>query len=93
MSKVGQKIRALIFVLFTLKWTKVKDLDEIKKCRVKVPSFTLINAQFSNINQQKVSSLSQIHNVKDIFNDLGSIASSKTSFKASSQAKFDKKIG
>lgn len=42
-GKVGQKNRTLIIILFILKQIKVKNLDKIKKYKVKAHFFGLVN--------------------------------------------------
>lgn len=45
-GKGGKKGRVFIFILFTFKWTKIKNLKKIKIHINKTPSSTSTNAQF-----------------------------------------------
>ena len=88
MNRAEQKSGASVFILFTPKWTKIKDSNKIEKRKARALSFTSINTQFSDSNQPKTSLLGQIVNVKNSFSDSKSIAGSKAGF----DAKFDKDI-
>lgn len=89
MGRAGRKGRASVFVLFTPKWTKVKDPDEIEKRKAGALSFTLINAQLSDSNRPKASPLSQTLNAEDTFGDSKSTAGSEVGSEAGSDAEFD----
>lgn len=89
MGRAGQKGGASVFVLFTPKWTKVKDPDEIEKRKTRVPSFTSVNAQLSDSNRPKASPLSQTLSAEDTFSDSESTAGSEVSSEAGSDAEFD----
>lgn len=82
MGRSKKKSGASIFILFTPKQTKIKNLEEIKKRIYRVPSNTSINAQLSNSNYPKhllkFSHLNNVVNASDSdFCDKESIASSK----------------
>ena len=66
MDRARSKSEAFIFKLITLKWIKIKDLNEIEKCINETLFNIFTNAQFLNSNYQKlpskVSSLSQVLN-------------------------------
>ena len=70
MGRARQKGRASVFILFTPKWTKIKDPNKIEKRKARALFFTLVNAQLSDSNRLKASLLSQIVNAKNSFYDL-----------------------
>ncbi len=78
------------FVLFILKWTRIKDSEEIEKRNASLPSSTAISAQLSDNNWPKalpkVSLLSQVLNAKDNYSNLESIAGSETGFEINDEA-------
>lgn len=82
MGRAGRKGEASVFILFTPKWTKIKDPDEIEKRINGTSSSTFANAQLSNSNRSKppskVSPLSQVVNANEgDLSDSESIASSE----------------
>lgn len=68
MGRARKKSGTLVFILLTLKWTRIKDLDKIKK-RINSILSTLANAQLLNSNQSEAlpqnSPLSQMLNVAE----------------------------
>lgn len=81
-GRAGSKGGASVFILFTPKWTKIKDLDEIEKRINRTSSSTSANAWLSNSNcpkpLSKVSPLSQVINAnEDDLSDSKSIAGSE----------------
>lgn len=82
MSRGERRGRASVFILFTLKWTKMKDPAEIEKHINGTSSNILANAQLLNSNYSKlpskISLLNQVINANNDLNKLESIAGSKT---------------
>lgn len=81
-GRAGKKGGASVFILFTPKWTKIKDPDEIEKRINGTPSSTSANTQLSNSNcpkpPSKVSPLSQVVNANEgDLSDSESIAGSE----------------
>ena len=78
MSRVGKRGGAFVFILFTPKWTKIKDPTKIEKCINGTPSSTSANAQLSNSNcpklPSKISPLNQVVNCNDDLSESESIA-------------------
>lgn len=68
MGRARKKSGTLVFILLTLKWTRIKDSDKIKK-RINSILSTLANAQLLNSNQSEAlpqnSPLSQMLNVAE----------------------------
>lgn len=52
-SRARKKGGAFTFILFTPKWTKIKDPKEIKKHNAGLSSSTAVNAQLLDRNQPK----------------------------------------
>lgn len=81
-GKTDRRDRASAFLLFTSKWTKIKDPTKIEKCTNRTFSNTSINAQLSNNNHSKlsfkISFLNQVVNANDNLSKLESIARSET---------------
>lgn len=81
MGRAGRRGGASVFILFTPKWTKIKDPAEIKKRTNGTPSSTSANAQLSNSNRpkllSKISLLYQGVNTDDDLSESESIAGSK----------------
>ena len=90
MSRAGKKGGKATFVLFTPKWSKIKDHEEIEK-RLSKTSKTAAgrNTQLSNSNrpilQAIISPLNQVLNADNDASDTKSVAGSK----AGSEANFD----
>lgn len=91
MGRVRRKDRASVFILLTLKWTKSKDFDKIKKRINGTPSNTSVNTQLSNSNCLKflfkVNSLIQVVNANEgDLSDLESIAGSEANLNFNKRA-------
>lgn len=96
MSQIGRKGGVLSFILFTPKWSHIKDPEKIEKqsnnsnnTSSALASITSINAQLFNNNCSKVlpeaSLLSLVYNTQDELSDLESVVDSK----AESRNEFD----
>ncbi len=90
MGRAGRKGGASTFVLFTPKWTRIKDPEEIEKRNAGLPSSTAVSAQLSDSNRPKalpkVSPLSQVLIAQDDCSDLESIAGTEAEFKINDEA-------
>lgn len=95
MRRIKKKIRVSAFILFTLKQTRIKNLDKIEKKRNDI-TFTLANIQISNSNWlkalSKTSFWSQIVNIKNKLNDLEFVVKSEIDFKLNKKVEFFSKI-
>lgn len=86
MGRVESKCRALCFLLFISKWTKINDLEEIKQRSNKPNSASTIlaNAELSNSNRPKVlpkaSALSLVQNLEDKLSDSEFVTSSEADY-------------
>lgn len=85
MSRGKKKGEASVFILFTPKQSKIKNLKEIKKHVSGVPSNTFANTQILNNNcpqfLSKASPLNQIFNTNDDnMSNIKSIAGSEAGF-------------
>lgn len=91
MGKTNRRDRVSIFLLFTSKWTKIKDPVKIEKCTNRTFSSTSTNAQLSNNNHPKllfkISFLNQVVNANDNLSESKSIAGLETDLD------FNKKTG
>lgn len=74
MSKARKKSKASVFILFTLKQIKIKDLVEIEKYINEISSSILVNAQLLNSNCPKLlSKISLLNQMVNINNDLSKL--------------------
>lgn len=80
MGRIGRRGGTSVFILFTPKWTKIKDLAKIEKYSTNITSTISANAQLSNNNcpkfLSKISPLNQVVNTNDDLNKSKSIARS-----------------
>lgn len=91
MGRARKKDEASVFILFTLKWTKIKNSNKIKKYINRTFFNTSTNAQISNSNYpkplSKISPFSQVVNAnKNNLTNSESIVSSETNLNISKKA-------
>lgn len=89
-GQAGRKSEIFLFILLTLRWTIIKDPEEIEKQVNSTSSFIIANAQFSNSNWLKTlsitSPLSQVLNAKDKLSDAESMVGLEADFEYNKKA-------
>ncbi len=88
MDRIGKRSGTSVFILFTLKWTKIKDPTEIEKHTNGTLSSISANIQLSNNNCSKLLSKTRLLN--QVVNTDNDLSKSKSIVRSKADINFDK---